>query len=79
MGRLRLSSRFFGDLLPGLGPPRPAQPRAFLSKKHEADGFTATVSAAVTTQRGGLAVSRLEGCGISLGVALESLVVINDG
>jgi hypothetical protein len=32
-----------------------------------ADGFAATVSAAATTQRGGMAVSRLEGRGITLG------------
>jgi hypothetical protein len=43
----------------------------------KADGFTATVSAAATTQRGGMAVSRLEGRGFSLGSHRKAWPSIN--
>jgi hypothetical protein len=44
---------------PGPGPPRPAQLEACSCETPQADGFAATVSAAATTQRGGMAVSQL--------------------
>ena len=55
---------FIQQVAPGLGPPRPAQREKCLALP-----FTQTVSsvmALVLAQQGGVAVSRLDGCGFSL-------------
>jgi len=57
------------EILATCSRPGPASTHSASSPSCEelkADGFAATVSAAATTQRGGMAVSRLEGRGFSL-------------
>jgi hypothetical protein len=61
-----VSDRFWWQpVLPGLGPPRSAQREACGEARASHRRSAATVSAAAATQRGGLAVSRLDGRGLS--------------
>lgn len=66
--RLWYRTDFIGKSLPGLGPPRSAQREVCLATQLHTDGLAPTVLSASLTQRGGVAVSRLDGRGVSLSV-----------
>src|SRR5688500_13983766 len=64
-----------GKSLSGLGPPRSAQREVSLATFLHTDGLAPTVLSASLTQRGGVAVSRLDGRGVSLSVVTGREVV----
>ena len=63
-----VSDRFCSNRVPGLGPPRSAQLEACLATMPSTDGLIATLLPRPLTQRGGVAVSRLDGRGFRSGL-----------